>query len=277
VIKRAASWFRQSPYFENKIYFYDHFFWFFWGLNPFDTARIQERVPDPTHPARDVPLNSIVIWDAHFAPNEGRLPLDSMLSNSGYKLLNVIYPEQPFKVLGGYDYGIYFFKRIADTVSVDNYKIRDNFEKNRFRFEHADTLVKRNFIDSLVRVSIQDDSATAVNGFIPSPDQQYLFTKKIATSRFKGEMFEVKVNLTLDDENCLPGKLFLVISTGKNGQVIDYDAYDLLSGKDQVQATEQEIVKKIADYPSNSETKIYLWQKAPVKVRIKAYSVIVRY
>jgi len=277
IVKQAADWFSDSKWFHNKIYFYDHYLWYFWDLNPFDTARIQERVPDPQHPAKGVKPNSIVIWDAHFAPNEGRLPLDSMLSNPGYELIHVVYPNKPFKVLGGYDYGIFFFRRIPDSVSVDNYKIIDNFKSQPFHFNHADTLVRRNFLDSLTGASNQEDTAVAFNGLIPSPDQEYLFTSKFSTKKYHGEMFAVEVNLNLDAGNPRPGKLFLVISSGKNGNIADYKAYDLLLGKDNKQTINREIIKKFTDYHSNSVVKIYIWQKAPVDVRIKSYSVIIHY
>ena len=78
----------------------------------------------------DIKEGEIVLWDAHYSPNEGRLPLENLMDNPGFRLVKLIRPEKPFKVLGGYDYEIYIFQRINEDDAVDNYLIRDSLLKD---------------------------------------------------------------------------------------------------------------------------------------------------
>ena len=71
-----------------------------------------------------------MIWDAHFSPNEGRLPIESLMDNPGFRLVKVFRPKTPFKVLGGYEYEIYLFQRIMEDDGLDNLKIREELLRN---------------------------------------------------------------------------------------------------------------------------------------------------
>ena len=129
LVKEAALWLKKSEYFDNKIYYHDAQFYFFTELNPYDTARIQQCVPNRKNPEINMEDSSIVIWDAHLAPNEGRLALDSLMDNKHFKLIKYFKPEHNFKVLGGYDYEIYFFQKIDPGNSRENYVIKDSLIK----------------------------------------------------------------------------------------------------------------------------------------------------
>lgn len=111
LIKRAAEWIKGTEYLDNKVYYYDPYWWYFLDLNPYDTEKMQEKVPDAEHPEKNIKPGEIVLWDAHFSPNEGRLPLASLLGNPYFELVKVFRPDNPFQVLGGYDYEIYVFRR----------------------------------------------------------------------------------------------------------------------------------------------------------------------
>jgi hypothetical protein len=124
LIKEASLWLKNSDYFENKIFYYDPFFCHFMELNPFDEEWVRAFVYRNQEPEYNIPEGGIVIWDAHFSPNEGRLPLERLMDNPAFRLLHVVRPEKPFQVLGGYDYEIYIFQRIIDDDGVDNYTIR---------------------------------------------------------------------------------------------------------------------------------------------------------
>ena len=114
LLSRAAAWVRHSPYSGHPVYYYDLYFQFRLGLDPYDPDQCREKVPDPKHPAKEVPPGSIVQWDSHYGPNEGRLPLERLLDNPAYSLLKTFSPEHSFKVIGGYDYAVYLFLRNQD-------------------------------------------------------------------------------------------------------------------------------------------------------------------
>ena len=79
------------------------------------------------------------VWDAHFGPNEGRVPLETLMNQPYLKLLKVFRPDQPFTVLGGYNYEVYVFRRLpASAVAVNNKSIlselaAEDIAQNDFR------------------------------------------------------------------------------------------------------------------------------------------------
>ncbi len=125
LVKEASIWLRNSEYFENKIYYYDPFFCHFMGINPYDEERVRGFVYNSDEPEYHIKQGEIVIWDAHFSPNEGKLPLERLMDNPGFKLVRLVRPVKTFKVLGGYEYEIYIFERIMDEEGLDNHQIYD--------------------------------------------------------------------------------------------------------------------------------------------------------
>lgn len=117
VVLQASEWLRQSPLFKNKIYYYDPLFFIALGLNPYDQKSNQERIPDCSMPENHTSPGEVVIWDAHFSPNEGRLPLEKLLNNEFFELKKIFTPGFRMEILGGYDYEIYIFQRAADKKS----------------------------------------------------------------------------------------------------------------------------------------------------------------
>jgi hypothetical protein len=93
------------------IYYYDPLIPHYLGKDSFDRGQVHELVDDRENPQNGIPQGSIVVWDAHFGPNEGRLPLNRLLNNDEFTLLSKFTPGQPFKTLNGYDYEIYVFLR----------------------------------------------------------------------------------------------------------------------------------------------------------------------
>jgi hypothetical protein len=111
LVKHAAGWLKEAGHTKNKIYYYDPYWWYFLDLDPYDQEKIREKVPDVQHPEKNIKPGEIVLWDAHFGPNEGRLPLERLSENPYFELVRLFRPDEPFQVLGGYDYEIYVFRR----------------------------------------------------------------------------------------------------------------------------------------------------------------------
>ena len=111
VLKAAADFVKDSGYMNNRIYYYDLYFQFKLGVDPFDREKCFERIPVKENPGENIPSGSIIQWDAHYGPNEGGLPLANLLNSKNLTLLKKFSPEQPFKVMGGHDYAVYIFQR----------------------------------------------------------------------------------------------------------------------------------------------------------------------
>jgi hypothetical protein len=55
--------------------------------------------------------NDLVVWDAHFAPNEGSTPLSMLLDRTDLELVELLVPEERMEVLGGHLFEVYLFAR----------------------------------------------------------------------------------------------------------------------------------------------------------------------
>ncbi len=123
IVKVATDWLSESEYAGNRFFYYNPFFPHFLKIDPYNDALSHQFVHNRSQPETKVEEGEIVIWDAHFSPNEGRLPLENLMNNQGLKLIHVTRDKEPFTVLGGYTYEIYFFQRIMEDDGIDNYEI----------------------------------------------------------------------------------------------------------------------------------------------------------
>jgi hypothetical protein len=131
LVKQASEWFMESSYFQHKIYYYDPYFCHFMNLDPFDEVRVKAKVYSTRFPEKKINEGEVVIWDAHFGPNEGNLPLEKLMDNPGFRLIQLFRPDKPLQVLGGYDYEIYIFQRIMEDDGADNYQLRNQLLNNK--------------------------------------------------------------------------------------------------------------------------------------------------
>ncbi|MBL0050928.1 MAG: hypothetical protein IPP29_05060 [Bacteroidetes bacterium] len=75
-----------------------------WGLYPNINEWGYSVVPDTT----------LIIYDTHFGANEARIHPDSILNDRHFELLKTFKPDEPFEVLGGYDYKVQVFKKATN-------------------------------------------------------------------------------------------------------------------------------------------------------------------
>ena len=114
VVFQLAQWIRTEGLLEHKIYYYDPFVCHFLDLDPYDETRSRAFVHNQDDPAYAVPKGSLVVWDSHYGPNEGQLPLDRLMDHPAFELIHHMEPDPPRKTLGGGRYEIYVFQRIGE-------------------------------------------------------------------------------------------------------------------------------------------------------------------
>lgn len=111
MMNKAVSFVKTHNLENNPIYYFSSYFIYKMGVDPY-YGNTRKWYPKGDHPVEKLPAGSIIIWDAHFGPNEGHMPLNKLLNNSHIKVLKKIEPPHPFKVLGGYNYVIYVFQKL---------------------------------------------------------------------------------------------------------------------------------------------------------------------
>lgn len=218
VVKKTAEWLKNSEFYQQKIYYYDPYFFLFLDLNPYDTARIQELIPDRDTPENGIAQGSIVLWDAHFSPNEGGLPLKKLMQNPHFKVLNVFRPVQPFTVLGGHNYEIFVFQRIAYNDSLNNAELLKKIESQKDSLYESKTLKyfdyetqtkgleKQNFCDTLAHTGSRSLIMDKNREFSPDFRVQFAEIQGNENSRFKVRVFVYPLG------NFEPENLLLVAS-----------------------------------------------------------------
>jgi len=112
VLNKACDYIQENGLEQNRIYYYNSYIVYKLELDIRDSAQCRKNLPGGDHPASKIPTGSIIVWDAHFGPNEGRMPLEKLKKGKGLKVLYVFKPDKPFQVLGGYGYEVVVFQKI---------------------------------------------------------------------------------------------------------------------------------------------------------------------
>ncbi len=111
LVNDSINWLNDSEYLDRKTYVYRPEYLAEYGADHFD--REHSRVSEAY---KNIDVNAlqkgdIIIWDAHFSPNEGGLPLADLSDNSNFTLLHSFKPNHEIRVLGDYIFSIEIFER----------------------------------------------------------------------------------------------------------------------------------------------------------------------
>lgn len=117
VLQNVAEYIRSNNLVGHKIHYYALYNEITLGLDPHNADQCQQVVHNRANPHEEVKPGSLVIWDAHFSPNEGAMPLENLLGNKHFEVLQVFEPETPFNTLGNRPFEVYLFLRKPDVVS----------------------------------------------------------------------------------------------------------------------------------------------------------------
>ncbi|MCS6822678.1 MAG: hypothetical protein NZ529_00165 [Cytophagaceae bacterium] len=126
------DWYKQSVYADKKIHLYDPFFYYYLDLDPFDSTRVNEYIDNKTHPEDEIEPGELYVWDAHFGPNEGGMPIEQIMKNPYFQLVNYFEPSKPIKVLNDHLYCIYVFERVRRN-NLSNDSILSHFKSSNIK------------------------------------------------------------------------------------------------------------------------------------------------
>ncbi|MCB9241495.1 MAG: hypothetical protein H6608_10200 [Flavobacteriales bacterium] len=112
LFSEAATWYNESSYQDRKIYFLYPYFNMLTDIDPYDDAHFTKLW---SFDIQYAPEGCIVIWDGHFGPNEGNVPLELLEKHHDFRKIKSFYPDKPFKTLNDYDFEIHVFERVRVT------------------------------------------------------------------------------------------------------------------------------------------------------------------
>jgi hypothetical protein len=115
-LKKVADYIYENELDDRKIHYYSLYNEVTLGLDPHNVDQCQQVIHTRAEPHINVEANSLVIYDMHFAPNEGQMPLDNLISSPYFELLETFRPEVPFNTLGDKPFEVYLFLRKDITL-----------------------------------------------------------------------------------------------------------------------------------------------------------------
>lgn len=231
----------------SKIYYFDPYLIHFLNIDPYDQSLNNWGVADKQQPSTSMNMGDIMVWDAHFGPNEGGVQLDNLMADPQLQLIKSLLPEESFKVLGGYDYGIYIFRKVEQKV-----------------FQEKKQLVERvlNFSDSGSENTVEVEGKKL---FKMDAGMEYGPGIQIPLSEIKTQdMMDVLASVSfLPQEKLGDDEVLLVLSINVNDKSVSYNRINLLSTAENVQKW-QEVslpLKLSARFPEGAIISLYIWNK----------------
>lgn len=131
VLKRTTNWLIQSGSLKYKIVMNNPYFAFATGIDAWNKEHVLYSFSDNEHLEKGLTDSTLFIWDAHFSPNEGYVPLEKVMNNPNFEVIKSFDPLLPFKVMGNIDYKIIVFRKIANK-NIDNYRLLEKLKRDEF-------------------------------------------------------------------------------------------------------------------------------------------------
>ncbi len=128
ILDTSIDYLKENQLLSNKIYYFNPYVIYKIGIDPYDFKLSLNGIENKQKPSVGIPNGSIIVWDAHFGPNEGGVSLESLKNEKALKEISTFKPEKPFKVLGGYDYEVKIFQKDLSLNSSLMNEVHYDFE-----------------------------------------------------------------------------------------------------------------------------------------------------
>jgi ABC-type cobalt transport system substrate-binding protein len=244
LIKKSTDYIRFNEEGE-KVFYFNPLVIHYLGLDPYDTEQCNWWVADKQQPSNTLDWGDLLVWDAHFGPNEGGVQLENLENDPYLKEVKAFYPLEKITVLGGYDYSVQVFKKSEtkdDTLTIsDTYKRVQSFE---------------DYIDERV-LEVEGLKVWKLDSH-----QEYGPTIAIAPDVLvRYDILEASATLNYKTlEPIISDEVMLVFSVEHNGQSLRYEKTDVVSGGNNWEQLELN-VKMPANIPASSKILVYIWNK----------------
>ncbi|MBP7496811.1 MAG: hypothetical protein KA792_04020 [Bacteroidales bacterium] len=111
LIYSCSNWLKAEQIKYSKVFFFHPSVIMAFEINPYEKKTGEEAwFVNKEKPSISLPAEAIIIWDAHFAVNEGQFPLKSLIEDPDLVLLKVFEPSAPLYSWGE-EFKVYVFKR----------------------------------------------------------------------------------------------------------------------------------------------------------------------
>ncbi len=258
-LKAKACRYLQTHHLDcHKIYYFANDVPIALGIDPFDGSRSAEGLPAVPRVSETIPDSSIIVWDAHFGPQEGHTPLKKLLEDKGLTLLKVFSFGKNKNVLSDNRFKVCVFQK-NEIPPPETNPVKLDFEDRKSAFfKHFST---RHVLHG--RYALQMDSTLQ---FSPSIRLSYRQMKRHQYRMVKASVW------IFPEEPVSKTPCSLVISYQRKNKPIKYFAYDFNSPKHRSaihlhQWSRVTVFYLIpAGWEKDDELVVYLWNRGKVPV-----------
>ncbi|MBN2893753.1 MAG: DUF2029 domain-containing protein [Bacteroidales bacterium] len=128
-----ATEFINTEYKNETVYYFFPYFAYFYNEDPFENPKLKRWQLDYMKIQSDVKEGEIIIWDAHYAQNEGRIKLEYLTENPSYELIYENIPKPNIKTLNNYDFSIKIFRKTKVPEYSDSLLVENKIDTNDFK------------------------------------------------------------------------------------------------------------------------------------------------
>lgn len=141
-VKEAGDWFSKSPFYDKTVFYLNPYFALAMNRDAFDSVKTGELwslYSDIKEYGYDaLPDSTLIVWDAHFGPNECRIPPEKLFLDPHFEFVRSFRPAETFNVLGGYAFEINLFRKLKKPVTIGVLK-QQMFSLDSSSFALSDT------------------------------------------------------------------------------------------------------------------------------------------
>jgi len=200
-------------------------------------------------------FGDILIWDAHFGPNEGRVSFEALENDIHLEKMKSFFPVDKITVLGGYDYAIHIFRKV------------------KTKMDGANTDVLKRSLEINPKTSKQVIEVEGENVFELQKGNK--FSPNIVIYKeelLQKELFETKLTIQYKCETVLKsGDASLVISVENGKESLRYEALPLeWNDGDEDWKSMTVLTRFPADIPETAIIKMYVWNRNQQYIYIKS-------
>jgi hypothetical protein len=132
VFDHVTRWIEKEKPIQKKLYVLNPYLVFKLNMNPYDGATVGLNFPPVDDLKTDTHPGDLLVWDAHFGPNEAHVPLDSLMKSKFFILKAVFFTEEIFVNDKGQPFEVYAFQRTDDTAHISNALILEELKENYY-------------------------------------------------------------------------------------------------------------------------------------------------
>lgn len=243
LIEKSAEFIEeQNP--AGKIFYFNPEFVYHLGLDPYDPDKSAWGIGDKLQPSNSIHFGDIIIWDAHFGPNEGRVNLETLKNDPYLQEMKTFVPLEKITVLGGYDYSIHIFKKVKQKAGEpvsDTYKKKLDF----------------NLIHSQEIMSVDGSKVLELKNHQEFSPSLVIYPDNLV----KKDSIEIEFTAIFKSEKIIDNKeVLLVLSVENENENLNYKVEPITWNENDSGWKTTTLNARIpADLPETATIKMYIW------------------